>query len=139
MAADLELEPLSDGTLHRTATTGRAAVDLHWIPLASCAKDRSSVGATVTHLRACSTSAASLGVMSIPTGSTSSTTAKPPSSSFAAPSQVLGGLQYRDDKTMTSPARSLIRRAECERVPAGTPNPTHSRYRFPLASPRGLQ
>jgi hypothetical protein len=33
MAADLELEPLSDGTLHRSATTGRAVVDLHWIPL----------------------------------------------------------------------------------------------------------
>jgi hypothetical protein len=33
MAADVELEPLSDGTLHRSATTRRAAVDLHWIPL----------------------------------------------------------------------------------------------------------
>jgi hypothetical protein len=33
MAADLELEPLSDGTLHRSATTCRATVDLHWIPL----------------------------------------------------------------------------------------------------------
>jgi hypothetical protein len=33
MAANLELEPLSDGTLHRSATTCRATVDLHWIPL----------------------------------------------------------------------------------------------------------
>jgi hypothetical protein len=33
MATGLELELLSDGTLHRSATTGQAEVDLYWIPL----------------------------------------------------------------------------------------------------------